>query len=38
MLQTIAVQTFPLPGDSSFPLNSMFEKPANRQDAGKDCA
>lgn len=34
MLQTLAVQSFPLPGDASFPLNSMFERPPNRQDAG----
>ncbi|KAJ3251904.1 Actin- protein 2/3 complex subunit 3 [Boothiomyces macroporosus] len=33
ILQTHAVQNFPLPGDATFPLNSMFEKPLTRQDA-----
>jgi actin related protein 2/3 complex subunit 3 len=34
LLATHAVLNFALPGDASFPLNSMFEKPATRQDAG----
>jgi actin related protein 2/3 complex subunit 3 len=34
ILQTHAVSNFPLPGDATFPLNSMFERPA-RQDAGR---
>jgi actin related protein 2/3 complex subunit 3 len=33
VLQTHAVQSFALPGDASFPLNSMFERP-QRQDIG----
>ncbi|KAI8898006.1 actin-related protein 2/3 complex subunit 3 [Globomyces pollinis-pini] len=33
ILFTHAVQQFPLPGDATFPLNSMFEKPPTRQDA-----
>jgi actin related protein 2/3 complex, subunit 3 len=34
LLATLAVSNFPLPGDAKFPMNNMFEKPANRSDAG----
>ncbi|KAJ3121834.1 60S ribosomal protein L11 [Physocladia obscura] len=33
ILQTHAMQNFSLPGDSNFPLNPFFEKPATKQDA-----
>ncbi|KAJ3380460.1 Actin- protein 2/3 complex subunit 3 [Entophlyctis sp. JEL0112] len=33
LLQTHAMQNFSLPGDSNFPLNPFFEKPATKQDA-----
>ncbi|KAJ3027623.1 subunit of the Arp2/3 complex [Rhizophlyctis rosea] len=32
-LATHAVQNFAIPGDSNFPLNALYEKPASRQDA-----
>eukprot|EP00842_Homolaphlyctis_polyrhiza_P004906 jgi/Hompol1/5416/HPOL_004413-RA len=32
ILATHAVQNFALPGDAGFPLNAMYEKPANRAD------
>ncbi|KAJ3206844.1 subunit of the Arp2/3 complex [Entophlyctis luteolus] len=35
LLQTHAMQNFSLPGDSNFPLNPFFEKPATKQDAGR---
>lgn len=38
LLLTHALQTFPLPGDAQFPLNSLFEKPANRADGGEKFA
>ena len=34
LLLTHALQNFPIPGEGAFPLNSMYEKPANRADAG----
>ena len=34
LLLTHALQNFALPGDASFPLNAMYEKPANRADSG----
>lgn len=27
-LSALAISTFPIPGDSDFPLNGMFTKPA----------
>ncbi|KAJ3243210.1 subunit of the Arp2/3 complex [Chytriomyces hyalinus] len=33
VLQTHAMQNFSLPGDSNFPLNALYEKPATKQDA-----
>ncbi|ORY37416.1 ARP2/3 complex, 21 kDa p21-Arc subunit [Rhizoclosmatium globosum] len=35
LLQTHAMQNFSLPGDSNFPLNALYEKPATKQDAGE---
>lgn len=32
-LSTYAVDNFALPGDASFPLNSLYAPPANRADA-----
>ncbi|KND01038.1 uncharacterized protein SPPG_04131 [Spizellomyces punctatus DAOM BR117] len=32
-LQTHALQNFAIPGEAGFPLNAMYEKPANRNDA-----
>ena len=34
-LSTLAVDSFALPGDAGFPLNSMYHAPASRADAGK---
>lgn len=36
-LQSTAVDAFALPGDPGFPINTMYDPPANRQDAG-ECA
>ncbi|KAJ3065891.1 subunit of the Arp2/3 complex, partial [Podochytrium sp. JEL0797] len=33
VLQTHAMQNFSLPGDSNFPLNALYEKPATKQDS-----
>ncbi|GFZ47895.1 Actin-related protein 2/3 complex subunit 3 [Saitozyma sp. JCM 24511] len=33
LLSTLAVDTFALPGDAGFPLNSLYHPPASRQDA-----
>ncbi|WVQ98213.1 hypothetical protein IAU59_005335 [Kwoniella sp. CBS 9459] len=33
LLQTQAVDTFALPGDAGFPLNSLYHAPASRMDA-----
>lgn len=33
-LQSNAVDNFALPGDPGFPINSMYDAPANRQDSG----
>ncbi|KAL2917204.1 subunit of the Arp2/3 complex [Polyrhizophydium stewartii] len=33
ILATHAVQNFAIPGDATFPLNAMYERPANRNDA-----
>lgn len=35
VLQTLAVDSFALPGDAGFPLNSLYHAPASRTDAGK---
>lgn len=34
-LQSHAVDSFALPGDPGFPVNTMYDAPANRQDAGQ---
>lgn len=34
-LQSHAVDTFALPGEPGFPINAMYDAPANRQDAGR---
>lgn len=34
-LSTLAVDSFALPGDAGFPLNSMYHAPASRADAGE---
>lgn len=34
-LSTTAVDAFNLPGDAGFPLNNLYQAPANRQEAGK---
>lgn len=34
-LQSTAVDNFALPGDPGFPINTMYDPPANRQDAGE---
>jgi len=32
LLNTLAVEAFPLPGDANFPLNSHYAAPSSRQD------
>ncbi|XP_031573607.1 actin-related protein 2/3 complex subunit 3-like [Actinia tenebrosa] len=32
-MKNLAIVNFDLPGDSGFPLNAMYQKPANKQDA-----
>lgn len=34
LLNTLAVDNFPLPGEANFSLNSHYAPPANRNDAG----
>ncbi len=34
-LNTLAVDSFPLPGDANFPLNSHYATPASRADSGE---
>jgi actin related protein 2/3 complex subunit 3 len=34
LLSTHALQNFAIPGDATFPLNALYEKPASRNDAG----
>ena len=34
ILATHAVSNFAIPGDATFPLNAMFERPSTRADAG----
>ena len=36
-LNTMAVDTFALPGDANFPLNAHYAPPASRADAGTKC-
>ena len=33
-MATLAISNFDLPGDSRFPLNAMYHKPANKGEAG----
>ena len=33
-MQTLAIANFTLPGDNGFPLNAMYQKPANKAQAG----
>lgn len=33
-MYTLAISRFDIPGDSGFPLNSVYGKPASQQDAG----
>ena len=35
VLSTLSVDTFALPGDAGFPLNSLYHAPASRNDAGR---
>lgn len=34
-MYTLGISNFPIPGESGFPLNAMYTKPANRNDEGK---
>lgn len=34
MLNTLSVDTFPIPGDANFPLNAHYAPPQSRVDAG----
>lgn len=34
-LSTLAVDSFSLPGDAAFPLNNLYQVPANRTEAGE---
>lgn len=34
-LSTLAVDAFSLPGDAAFPLNNLYQTPANRTEAGE---
>jgi actin related protein 2/3 complex subunit 3 len=33
-LNTLALANFALPGEAGFPLNAVYERPRDRQDAG----
>lgn len=33
-MHTLALQRFDIPGESGFPLNGMFSKPADRNEEG----
>jgi len=33
-MATLAIANFSLPGDSGFPLNAMYAKPATKSEAG----
>lgn len=35
LLNTLSVDTFPIPGDANFPLNSHYASPSSRSEAGK---
>lgn len=35
LLNTLSVDTFPIPGDANFPLNSHYASPPSRSEAGK---
>ena len=35
LLNTLSVDTFPIPGDANFPLNSHYATPSSRSEAGK---
>ncbi|KAG6880158.1 hypothetical protein C0992_004610 [Termitomyces sp. T32_za158] len=35
MLNTLSVDSFPIPGDANFALNAHYAPPANRADSGK---
>jgi hypothetical protein len=35
VLSTLAVDSFALPGDAGFPLNSLYHAPGSRADAGE---
>jgi hypothetical protein len=35
LLNTLAVESFPIPGDAGFPLNAHYQSPASRLDGGK---
>ena len=35
-MYTLGISNFPIPGESGFPLNAMYTKPANRAEDGKD--
>lgn len=37
-LSTTAVDAFNLPGDAGFPLNNLYQAPANRMEAGESCS
>jgi hypothetical protein len=34
-LNTLSVESFPIPGDANFPLNAHYAPPASRSDSGK---
>jgi len=34
-MQTLAIANFTIPGDPKFPLNAMYQKPANKAEAGQ---
>ena len=34
-MYTLGISNFPIPGESRFPLNAMFAKPANRNEEGE---
>lgn len=36
LLNTLSVDSFPIPGDATFPLNSHYAPPGSRADSGKD--
>lgn len=35
LLNTLAVESFPIPGDAGFPLNAHYQSPASRLDGGE---